>query len=246
MPEYQKIISLVPSLTELIIDLGLKAELVGRTRFCINPKDVVGENSIIGGTKNPRRDTIEDLQPDLIVTNKEENRPDDVKQMMDICEVLVTDIATVEDAFLTIRKLGNKLGVSDKAERLITTIKIRLDERPDQPSLRTAYMIWKEPWMSVGRDTYIHDVMKHYGLNNVFKDEQRYPSFDLDELKKKEPELILLSSEPYPFKERHTPPVEKACPNAKVMLVEGQWFSWYGSHMKHAFERLNGWRRAIV
>jgi len=246
MPEYQKIISLVPSLTELIIDLGLKAELVGRTRFCINPKDVVGEISIIGGTKNPRLDTIEDLQPDLIIANKEENRPDDVKQMMDICEVLVTDIATVEDAFLTIRKLGNKLGVSDKAERLITTTKIRLDERPDQPSLRTAYMIWKEPWMSVGRDTYIHDVMKHYGLNNVFKDEQRYPSFDLDELKKKEPELILLSSEPYPFKERHTPPVEKACPNAKVMLVEGQWFSWYGSHMKHAFERLNGWRRAIV
>src|SRR5699024_6844797 len=91
MPEYKKIISLVPSLTELIIDLGLKAELVGRTRFCINPKDVVGEISIIGGTKNPRLDTIEDLQPDLIIANKEENRPDDVKQMMDICEVLVTD-----------------------------------------------------------------------------------------------------------------------------------------------------------
>lgn len=241
----KNIISLVPSLTELVIDLGLKEQLIGRTRFCVNPKGKVSDIPIMGGTKNPRLDKIREADPDYIIANKEENRPQDIKALMDKFEINVTEIATIEDALITIHQLGQTLEVKDEAERLISDIQQRLSERPDEPELRTAYMIWKDPWMSVGKDTYIHDVMTHWNLPNVFGDKTRYPKFELEELKAYNPDLILLSSEPYPFKEKHITQVEEVCPAARVLLVEGQWFSWYGSRMKHAFGRLNGWRRAI-
>lgn len=245
MPDYQKIISLVPSLTELVIDLGLEDRLVGRTRFCVHPKKKVEEIPIVGGTKNPRLDKIREINPDYIIANKEENRPQDIKSLMDDFEINVTDIATIGDALITIHELGQVLGVVDKADRLISDIQERLEDRPNISPLRTAYMIWKDPWMTVGHDTYIHDVLKHWSLPNVFDQQKRYPTFNLDELKKYNPDLVLLSSEPYPFKEKHLAQVEEACPAARVLLVEGEWFSWYGSHMKHSFERLNGWRKTI-
>lgn len=164
---------------------------------------------------------------------------------MEDFEVKVTDIATIEDALITIHELGQVLGKASEASQLISGIQQRLEQRPDEPELSTAYMIWKDPWMTVGQDTYIHDVLEHWNLDNVFADKTRYPNFDLKDLKKYNPDLILLSSEPYPFKEKHIAEVEEACPAARVLLVEGQWFSWYGSHMKHSFGRLNAWRKSI-
>lgn len=246
MTNHQKIISLVPSLTELVIDLGLEDQLVGRTRFCVHPKNKVEEIPIVGGTKNPRLDKIREINPDYIIANKEENRPEDIKSLMDEFEIKVTDIATIEDALITIHELGQELEVAETAKHLISGIQQRLEQRPDVPDLRTAYLIWKDPWMSVGHDTYIHDVLEHWNLSNVFGDQKRYPKFDLNELKEYNPDLVLLSSEPYPFKEKHLAQIEEACPAARVLLVEGEWFSWYGSHMKHAFERLNGWRKTIA
>ncbi len=242
---YQRIVSLVPSLTELLIDLELTEHLVGRTRFCVHPAKKVQDIPIIGGTKNPRLDKIHKANPDLIIANKEENRPQDVKSLMDDFEVKVTNISTIEDALITIHELGKKLEVAGKAKALISDIQQLLTERPDESELRTAYIIWKKPWMSVGGDTYINDVLEHWKLPNVFGDQSRYPKFDLQELKRYNPDLILLSSEPFPFKEKHISQVEEACPAARVLLVEGEWFSWYGSHMKHAFGRLNVWRKAI-
>src|SRR5699024_1989657 len=151
------------------------------TRFCVNPKEEVSDIPIIGGTKNPRLDKIKALQPDLVIANKEENRPDDVKQLMDHCEVEVTDIATIDDALIAIHKLGEKLGIAENADELIPRIQQRLAVRPDEPVLRTAYMIWKDPCMSIGADTYIHDVMKRYKLDNVFEEKRRYPTSDLEE-----------------------------------------------------------------
>lgn len=242
---YQRIISLVPSLTELLIDLGLDAQLAGRTRFCVHPKPQVESIPIMGGTKNPRLDKIRQAHPDLIIANKEENRAPDIRELMEDFEVEVTDIATIEDALITIHQLGQKLGVADQSKALIRDIQKRLEERPEEPDLRTAYLIWKDPWMTVGRDTYIHDVLGHWNMPNVFSGQQRYPKFELDALKSYHPDLILLSSEPYPFEEKHLAQIEDACPAARVLLVEGEWFSWYGSHMKHAFGRLNVWRKAI-
>jgi ABC-type Fe3+-hydroxamate transport system substrate-binding protein len=241
----KRIVSLVPSLTKLVIDLGLADQVAGRTRFCVHPKEIVENIPIVGGTKNPRLDKIREIDPDYIIANKEENRPQDIKALIDDYEVNVTDIATIEDALITIHEFGKIFGVSAKAEKMISKIQQRLDERPDEPELRTVYMIWKDPWMTVGRDTYIHDVMEHWNLPNVFADKTRYPKLKLKSLKTYNPDLVLLSSEPYPFKEKHLLQVEEECPAARVLLVEGEWFSWYGSHMAHAFGRLNGWRKTI-
>ncbi len=242
---YKKIISLVPSLTELLIDFGLKNQLVGRTRFCVHPEKEVEDIPIIGGTKNPRIDKIRELQPDLVIANKEENRKEDIEVLRQDFEVEVTDISSIGEAITAIKQLGKKLNVKEKAENIVSKIENRLKQCPDASPLKTIYFIWKEPWMTVGGDTYISDVMAHWNLDNAFKDVTRYPIISLDELENYRPELILLSSEPYPFKEKHIPAVKEACPDARVLLVEGEWFSWYGSHMIHSFERLNGWRRAI-
>lgn len=242
---YRRIISLVPSLTELLIDLELKDKLAGRTRFCVHPKEEVADIPIVGGTKNPRLDTISQADPDLIIANKEENRPTDIKTLMNDFEVEVTNIATIEDALITIHRLGQKLQVTERAGELISDIQDRLTDRPGEPELRTAYMIWKDPWMSIGGDTYIHDVLEHWNLPNIYGSRSRYPKLDLNELQSYNPDLVLLSSEPYPFREKHLAQVQEVCPAARVLLVEGEWFSWYGSHMKHAFGRLNVWRKAI-
>lgn len=242
----QRIVSLVPSLTELLIDLGAGDRLVGRTRFCVHPKEKVEQVPIIGGTKNPRVDKILELDPDYVVANREENRREDVERLQEATRVRLTSIATIEEALLAIHQLGGDLGHAEAARRLTDDIAQALQERPDEPELRTAYCIWKDPWMTVGGDTYIHDVLAHWGLRNVFGGHSRYPRMELDELGRHHPELVLLSSEPYPFKEKHLQTVEQAVPGARVLLVEGEWFSWYGSRMKHAFRRLNVWRKAIA
>lgn len=243
---YNRIVSLVPSLTELIIDLGLKEQLIGRTRFCVHPEEEVEEIPIIGGTKNPRVDKILDLEPDLVIANKEENRQQHIQQLRQSgIEVEVTEIDTINQALLTIHQVGVKLGVEPRAAELNKKIGEQLDLRPDEPSLRTAYFIWKDPWMTVGGDTYIHDVMQHWKLENVYGHRERYPKLELEELARRNPELVLLSSEPYPFKEKHVDVVQEACPEARILQVEGEWFSWYGSRMVHAFENLNMWRKAI-
>lgn len=243
---HNRIVSLVPSLTELIIDLGLKDQLIGRTRFCVHPKDIVEDIPIMGGTKNPRIDKIIDANPDYIIANKEENRKQDIQLLQDEHHVEVTDISTIEEALLTIYQFGKELGVEQAAKKLIEGVNERLNRRPDEAPLRTAYFIWKDPWMTIGKGTYIHDVLNHWKLNNVFEGQTRYPKFSLEKLADYNPELILLSSEPYPFKEKHISEVQKVCPDARVLLTEGEWFSWYGSHMLHAFDRLNVWRKAIA
>lgn len=246
MANYERIISLVPSLTELLIDLGLKEQLVGRTRFCVHPKEKVKDIPIIGGTKNPRLDKIRAANPDYILANKEENKKEHIDALQKDCPVNVTDISTIEDALITIHELGKELGAENESEKLIRQINKALDDIPDEPPLRTAYLIWKDPYMTVGKDTYIHNVMEHWKLNNVFGDKTRYPKVTFYDLTEQAPELILLSSEPYPFKEKHLAEFEEAFPNTRTLLAEGEWFSWYGSHMLHSFRRLNIWRKAIA
>lgn len=247
MPDlpYHKIISLVPSLTELLIDLGLKEQLIGRTRFCIHPEEAVKDIEIVGGTKNPRLEKIIELQPDFILTNKEENRKEDIEVLEKYAEVRVTEIDTVQDAILEISALGSKLGTPEKANSLVQKITSILDNRPEKAPLSVAYFIWKDPWMSIGNDTYIHDVLQTYQLTNVYGNKTRYPKTSLDELAARNPDLILLSSEPYPFKEKHIEDIRKACPTSKIELVNGEWFSWYGSRMTEAFDWLNDWRASL-
>lgn len=239
---YKRIISLVPSLTELLIDLGLKDQLVGRTRFCIHPEEEVDDIEIVGGTKNPDLEKIIELEPDFILANKEENRKEDIEVLQAYAHVHVTDIESVEDALLEISSLGISLGVNDEAQRFVSKVTDLLSKIPPERELSVAYFIWKDPWMTVGKDTYIHHVLKRYHLKNVYADQTRYPKTTLKELESRNPDLILLSSEPYPFKQKHIQEIREACPVAKIELVNGEWFSWYGSRMFKAFEALNTWR----
>ena len=243
---YNRIISLVPSLTELIIDLGLKDNLVGRTRFCIHPEDQVGDISIVGGTKSPNLNKIQEARPDIIIANKEENEKEHIEELQQQFEVLLTDINTIEDALIAFHEIGSKLNVKERADSLASEVTDLLEERPDEPPLMAAYLIWRTPWMAVGKSTYINDVMHHWNLHNVFSDKKRYPEIKLNELAKKRPHVVLLSSEPYPFKDKHIEEIEEYCPGSEVLLVNGEWFSWYGSRMKSAFKQLNTWRKAIA
>lgn len=244
--EKQRVVSLVPSLTQLVIDLGLKNKLVGRTRFCIKPEGKVEDIPIIGGTKNPHIDQILELNPDYIIANKEENRQEDVETLQKETEVKLTDIRNIEDALITNHEIGRDLGAVNGARELNAQIMDLFEERPNEDPLQTAYFIWRNPWMTVGNDTYIHDVMQHWNLTNITGNHSRYPTVDLAELATKNPELILLSSEPYPFKEQHIEEIKSYFPNARILLVNGQWFSWYGSHMIESFEKLNIWRKTIA
>lgn len=241
---YTKIVSLVPSLTELLFDFGLGNFVKGRTKFCIHPVIEVMDVPVIGGTKNPNIEKIKQLKPDLVIANKEENRKEDIEELEKFTKVIVTEISTVKQAMTWIDKLGKELGTEDKADHIIQNIKWKLEEKENKyPPKKTAYLIWREPWMSVGKDTYIHDVMNQYGLINIFSDQERYPEFTLEELADMEPELILLSSEPFPFKEEHISEIRRLCPDTEIELVDGESFSWYGSRMTEAFTQLNEWRQ---
>lgn len=241
----KSIVCLVPSLTELLFDLGLGDRLAGRTRFCIHPEDKVEQVPIVGGTKNPRLDKIFAIQPDLVIANNEENRKEDVEELSRSLDVMVTDIKTIEDALLTIYDIGKRCSAATEAGAMIKKIRVEMENVPDEPIQSVAYFIWREPWMTIGRDTYIHSVLSHWNLENVYGDQKRYPQTSLNELAKKVPDLVLLSSEPYPFKEKHREKVEEACPDSRVLMVDGEWFSWYGSRMLIAFRRLNSFRKAI-
>jgi len=239
------VVSLVPSITDLLFYLGLGDRLAGRTRFCIHPEDNVQYVPIIGGTKNPRIDKINDINPDLIIANKEENRKADIDRLKKTSDVLVTDVGSIEDALLTIYEVGERFSVEKKAESLINNIKSGQNNIPDEQVQKAAYFIWRDPWMTVGRDTYIHSVLETWKLKNVYANQTRYPKTTFDELQYKNPELILLSSEPYPFKQKHQKEISEVCPNARILLVNGEWFSWYGSRMLPSFNKLNSFRKAI-
>lgn len=241
----KKVISLVPSLTELMIDLGLEESLIGRTRFCIHPKHIVQNIPVVGGTKNPRIEKILKLSPDVIIANKEENRKEDIGVFEKHSKVLLTNIQTIEDALISIYDIGIEFQSSDKSTELIRMINDELDKIPEEEPIRVAYLIWREPWMTIGRDTYIHSVLSYWKMENVFGNRDRYPKIQLDEIARENPDYIFLSSEPYPFKEKHKEEVRRVSPDSQILFVDGEWFSWYGSRMLPSFKKLNTFRRAI-
>lgn len=240
-----RIVSLVPSLTELLIDLGLREQIVGRTRFCVLPEDKVEDIPIIGGTKNPNLDKIRGQKPDIIVANFEENRKEDITQLQSEFRVFLTDIRSIADALQSIRDIGNLFGIPDRAQELVENIEQIFEERPKVSPIPTLYLIWRDPWMGVCRDTYINDVMQHWELSNVLHLGDRYPVIDPDNFTVDRPELILLSSEPFPFKAKHAAEIRTYFPDAHIEHVDGKWFSWYGSRMLPAFKALNEWRKQL-
>ncbi len=231
----QRIISLVPSQTELLFELGLDKETIGITRFCIHPESWYRTKTRIGGTKDLHLDQIRNLQPDLVIANKEENTREQVEEIRKYCPVWTSDISRLTDAMDMIRAIGLLTGKSNSANRLASDIEADLSALSGEFTPLTAvYLIWKDPYMTVGGDTFINDMMKICGLNNVFNHKFRYPEVTVEEIKAVSPNVVLLSSEPYPFREKHIGILEQQLPGVKVLLADGEMFSWYGSRLLHS------------
>ena len=241
-----RIISLVPSQTELLFYLGLSDKVVGITKFCIHPKAEVKGKTLVGGTKNFNFDTIHQLQPDLIIGNKEENYPEGIKMLRQHYPVWMSDINTLTDAWEMIGRVAALTGTQDKAKDLLNAITLGFDNLSASISVNTAYFIWRNPYMAVGSNTFIHAIMTKAGFNNVFSPLHRYPVITPEELKKAKPQMILLSSEPYPFREKHINEIKLLCPSAIVKLVDGEMFSWYGSRLQHTPAYLQSLQQLIL
>jgi len=225
-----KVISLVPSITEALFDLGLtENEVVGRTKFCIHPEEKVKNISVIGGTKNINIEKIKALQPDLILANKEENIKEQVEALMNEFKVIITHVETVEDNYYLLKNLGKIFNKEDKAQLFNLKIYEVLNQAKINSNIKVAYLIWKNPYMTVGSDTFIHKILAEIGFENIFKDKTRYPEIQTEDLA--EADIIMLSSEPFPFKEKHIEEFKEFYPDKKIMIVDGEAFSWYGTHM---------------
>jgi ABC-type Fe3+-hydroxamate transport system substrate-binding protein len=233
----QRIVSVVPSQTELLFDLGLREEVVGITKFCIHPDEWFRSKTRVGGTKTLDPEKIKALEPDLIIANKEENDHAQIEALIKQYPVYVSDIKNLDDALSMIKDIGQLTQREQEANQLAMNIHDGMSQLTlPQRRLSCAYFIWWEPIMTVNHDTSINDMLERCGFDNVFRNDasSRYPVIDEAALVAAQPELILLSSEPYPFKEKHMDYFRQLLPNAKVMIVDGEMFSWYGSRLLKA------------
>jgi len=230
-----KIVSLVPSQTELLYYLGLGEHIYGQTKFCIHPKQRGINAQIIGGTKNLNVAKILAIKPDLIIGNKEENEKSQIEILQQHCPVHITDVSNFEDALDMMAKLGELTQTKEKASQIIDEIKLAFKAlKPKPNNLKSAvYLIWDNPKMTVGRETFINDMLQKTGFSNLMTT-ARYPEISEEVLQSLKPEYVLLSSEPYPFKEKHIDQFKKILTSSKVIIVDGEMFSWYGSRMLKA------------
>ncbi|MFM8596099.1 MAG: ABC transporter substrate-binding protein [Flavobacteriales bacterium] len=233
-----RIVSLVPSLTEYLWSLGLDAEVVGITKFCVHPQAWKQTKVKVGGTKKVNFAAVQKLAPDLIIANKEENTKEDIAHLMQHYEVLLTEINSIEQAFSYLLIIGERVDKKLEAEQLLFQIRAKFQNVSQIGSgLSFLYFIWKDPYFLVGEQTYIHAFLSHFGFQNACS-LVRYPS--LEEWQEsqtatdKQPDLIFLSSEPYPFAEKHLDEMQAFFPNSKIQLIDGEMCSWYGARMLKA------------
>jgi len=238
----KRIISLVPSQTELLFELGLDQEVVGLTKFCIHPIEKFAARTKVGGTKKLKLDLIRSLEPDLIIGNKEENQKEQIEELMEEFPVWMSDISDLEGAKHTIAQIGELVNREPEAaylNHLITSGFTDLQTLAAENNLdkKVAYLIWRKPYMAAGKGTFIDDILMLNGLTNVFK-MHRYPEITPEQLALSKPDLVFLSSEPYPFTQKHLEEIATILPGVKVMLVDGEMFSWYGSRLVKAVQYL--------
>lgn len=238
--KYKRIISLVPSQTELLVDLGLEENILGVTKFCIHPTHLTKTKNIVGGTKNIKIEKIKELQPDIILCNKEENTKEIVEACQQIAFTHVSDIFTLTDSLELISLYGSFFEKQAEANKMISVLKSKIIDFKksvaNKKKPKVAYFIWRTPWMVAANNTFINHLLELNKFENVYAKEERYPEVNIKELQNKKPELILLSSEPFPFKEKHIIEIKEHTSNSTPILVDGEYFSWYGSRLLKAFD----------
>ncbi|MFH2095538.1 MAG: helical backbone metal receptor [Bacteroidota bacterium] len=229
----QRIISLVPSITELLFDLGLDQRIAGITKYCIHPENRIQSKIIIGGTENLETGLIDEINPDLIIAGREENNREEISRLMDKYPVYVCDVKGYDDALHMIIEIGEITGCTKQSARIVNDIADAFASLPPVLKHRKAiYLIWKKPWMTVNKDTFINQMLFRAGFDNAFRNKTtRYPVISDEDIIGASPEIIFLSSEPYPFKEKDIMEFKLYAPDAKVRIVDGEMSSWYGSHM---------------
>lgn len=237
-----RIVSLVPSQTELLYDLNLNDHVVGITRFCERPREWFYHKARVGGTKDPDTERIAALKPDLIIGNAEENTRKTISFLEQQYPVWLSDVKNLDEAYRMMLSIGEITHRSDSANHLVERIAKNFDGASLDPTgLKVLYFIWKDPWMAVGRDTFIHSMIEAAGFENVIKDPlSRYPELTAEEISDLDPDLIFLSSEPYPFGNEHAELFEREF-GKRALTVDGAMFSWYGSRLIHSpgyFEEL--------
>ena len=237
----KRIVSLVPSQTELLVDLGLEDNIVGVTKFCVHPIYLRKRKTIVGGTKQVHFDKIKALQPDVILCNKEENTKEMVEELEKIAPVHVSDIYTIDDTLVLMKQYGELFNIQYKAteitNKLIGLVDGFKSDIIEKPVRRVAYFIWRKPWMVTGNNTIIHHLLSLNKFENVFANLSRYPEVDINTLvEENKPDFVFLSSEPYPFKEKHIEELKDILPKTKILLVDGEYFSWYGTRLLGAFK----------
>lgn len=236
----RRIISLVPSQTELLVDLGLEKFIVGITKFCVHPSHLRKNKTIVGGTKTIHLDKIRALNPDIILCNKEENTKEIVEACKKIAPTHVSEIFTFDDSKNLINEYGKLFSCKIQANNIVKTLDFKYFDFQEliknTKIKKVAYFIWKDPWMVAANNTFINNLLELNNFKNVYSNKERYPDIELKNIKDKNPDIILLSSEPYPFKEKHILEIKKYCNNANIVLVNGELFSWHGSRLLNSFD----------
>lgn len=238
----RSIVSLVPSITELLYTLQLDERVTGITKFCIHPETWFRQKTRVGGTKTIKTNVIQQLQPDLIIANKEENVKAQIEELAQKYPVWISDVNNLTDALEMIEQIGTITGTLPGANRLISQLNTAFTklQTPSNKVItagtnykpKTGYLIWRNPYMTIGSDTFIHDMLARCGFQNIFGHSTRYPAVDIWQLS--HCDLLLLSSEPFPFQQKHIDELQPHLPNTKIILVDGEMFSWYGSRLLHA------------
>ncbi|MEM1001857.1 MAG: helical backbone metal receptor [Bacteroidota bacterium] len=236
----KRIISLVPSQTELLVDLGLESSIIGVTKFCVHPKSLRKIKTVVGGTKQVHYNKIQDLRPDLVLCNKEENTKDMIERLEQIAPVHISDVNSIEDSFELIEMYGTLFNLESKSKEIIRSIKLERARFQAEFNFRdsktVAYFIWREPWMVAANNTFINCMLEEAGFNNAYIHESRYPEVTFNDEPLGQVDRIFLSTEPYPFKESHLEFIKSRFPNKEVSLVDGEMFSWYGSRLALAYK----------
>jgi len=232
-PVPKRIVSLVPSVTETIADMRLASCLVAVTRFCKYPSDVVIPLPKIGGPKKIEIQKIVDLKPDLVVAVKEENDKEQILNLLEQVPVFVFDINTIEDSLDMLDLLGTIFNKREVSTSWINNIQEKVAHyKPGRLAPKTLYMIWKKPWMVAGKSTFIGSMMQLAGFDNVISG--RYPEIDEKEMSRAE--IILLATEPYPFKASDKAELQAKYPDKEIVIIDGEMFTWYGTHMLQAID----------
>lgn len=230
------LVSGVPSLTETFIQCCPSGYVLGRTKFCIHPRETVKSIPKVGGTKHLKSKSIIELNPDIVILNKEENTYDDYKELSKHFPVYVSDITDTESliSFLNDMAAIFKLQSFNKlSDKIMST---RYVPHENEGRKKAAYIIWKNPYMTVGGDTYINHMLEEAGFTNIFRNKKRYPEVTFDEILRRDPEFIFLSSEPFPFSQKHIDELDVNYNTDQIKIVDGEMFSWYGIRNLKAYE----------